>query len=243
MAEREAEELRAELERARRAIDASDELLSFAAHELKGPLHVLGLASHLIEARAGKGEPIEATTLDQIRRQVVRLTRLINQLLDVSRLRQDRLELLIEPLDAAELARAQVKQLAKERAADVSLAGADQPLPIRADRARAGELIGELLENALRSTNAGTRVTVTVAARRGGGAEVTVADAGPGVPEADRATLFDALPHGRSAPRKGPRQGLGLGLHVARAVARLHGGELVYRPGSPGSVFTLTLPA
>lgn len=243
MADRDGDSPEAELERARRAIAASDELLSFAAHELKGPLHVLGLAAHLIDSRVGKGEPVERTTVDQIRRQVVRLNRLIDQLLDVSRLRLDRIELSLEALDAGELARGQLAAIDPARAADVSLAGADRPLPIRADRSRAAAMLAELLENALRCTPPGAAIAITCAPRDGGGASITVADQGPGVPETERAMLFEISAARRPAARKSPRQGLGVGLHLARAVARLHGGELEYRPGAPGSTFTLTLPA
>src|SRR5258707_961705 len=84
-----------------------------------GTVPVLGMACHLIDARTGRGEVIDAATVEQIRRQVARLARLINQILDVSRARDRRLELAMERVDLAEIAVAAVAQVGPARAGDV----------------------------------------------------------------------------------------------------------------------------
>jgi two-component system, sensor histidine kinase len=216
-----------ELTEARRALHSSDDFLSFA--------------SHLIDARVSRGDQVERSTVDQIRRQVARLTRLINQLLDVTRVKQRRIELAVEPCDLSAIVRSAVDHLDPGRASDLTVRGVDRAVLVQADRTRAAEVAGELLENAARFTPPGTAITVELTADERS-ATVTVADAGPGIPEAERATLFDAVPHARSPARKSATQGLGLGLHIARALARLHGGELSYQPGTPGSIFRATFP-
>jgi len=212
-----------------------DAFLHFASHELKGPLHVLGLACHLIEARAAKGEKLEPGSVDQIRRQVTRLTRQINQLLEAGRIRQRRIELLVEEVDLAELANAALEHVDEARRRDVHLRA--EPSTVRADRARVTDAIEGLIDNALRFAPPGTPVEIDV--RDGSPSTVTVADRGPGVAAEALPQLF-ALAVGPEA-RRG-RIGLGLGLYLARSVARLHGGDLVYQANDPGARFTLSLP-
>jgi signal transduction histidine kinase len=224
----------------RRDLAALDELISYASHELKGPLHVLGLACHLIDARIGRGEKIETASVEQIRRQLNRLTRQLNELLDVGRLRQRRLELSRESFDLAEVVREAVGELNGPRVADVQLSAPSGPLAVRGDRARAAEIVAELIDNALRFTPDGTRIEVRLqgTARE---AIFSVTDEGPGVAEADRAGLFE-LASALHTTRKG-RVGLGLGLHLARAIARQQGGDVEFAPGvERGARFTLRVP-
>lgn len=227
-------------ERLRGQVTAADELLSFASHELKGPLHVLGMACHLIETRARRGQPVEESNLAQLRRQVARLARLINELLDYARAREGRLEMLREEVDLVAIARAAAHHAEETRPADLRIEAPAGEVPARADRQRIEEVVGQLIDNAVRYTPSGTRIEVKVEAGRQ--PTITVADRGPGVAAGDRAGLFE--PH---LPRRGAARptgrGLGLGLYLARAVARAHGGELEYAPGKPtGSSFTLRLP-
>ena len=227
-------------ERLRVQLRAADELLSFAAHELKGPLHVIGMACHLIETRARCGQPVEETNLQQLRRQVAKLARLINELLDFSRAREGRIELVREPIDLIEIARAAARHAAETRPADVRVEAPPGQLVVPADRIRVTEVIDQLVDNALRFTPSGTRIEVTVA----GGRQplVTVADRGPGVSPSERPKLFEPhIAHRGEARAAG--QGLGLGLHIAREIARLHGGDLEFSPVKPsGASFTLRLP-
>jgi signal transduction histidine kinase len=227
-------------EHALRAVADADELLSFAAHELKGPLHVIGLACHVIETRISRNERVDPAQIDQIRRQIVRFTRLINELLDLSRLRERRLELLVEPIDLVDVVRS-AAQVEPGRAADAKLDLPTPPLSVRGDRIRIAEIVAQLVDNAARYTPAGTPIEVTLASEPGQ-AVVTVADRGPGVPATDVPALFEPRTARGRTPSKG-RQGLGLGLHLARELARLHGGDLTYVPNTPsGARFRVTLP-
>ena len=225
---------------ARQLLARSDEILSLASHELKGPLHVLGMVCHLMESRASRGEPLDAASIDRLRRQVARLNRLINEMLDVSRAQEGRLALDMDELDLAVLVRdtlAPLRESSQPRAGDLR-ADLVESARLRGDRLRLGAVVYQLVDNALRFTPAGAAVRLDL---REGADEwvLTVADEGPGVPTEDQPLLFQrAL---RSGRRRGP-QGLGLGLYLSAIVARLHGGKLEFAPGTPGAVFSLHLP-
>jgi signal transduction histidine kinase len=225
-------------EQAREQLARSDEILSLAAHELKGPLHVLGMICHLLENRASRGEPLDPQTIDRLRRQVGRLNRLINQLLDASRAQEGRLELDLEEMDLADMVREELSVSDGGRRADVT-ARVPDTAPLRADRARLGEVVHQLVDNAIRFTPAGTPVRVSLEEERGGW-RLTVTDEGPGIRPTDRDDLFKRTV--RRDRRRGP-QGLGLGLYIAAQVVRLQGGELRFEPTLPmGSTFHLWLP-
>jgi signal transduction histidine kinase len=226
-------------EEAREQLARSDEILSLASHELKGPLHVLEMICHLLENRAARGEVLDAPTIERLRRQVGRLNRLINQLLDVSRAQERRLELDRDELDLAEMVREEVAQSDPARRADLQLA-LPPAAKLRADRTRLAEVVHQLVGNALRFTSAGTAVRIEVRQEERGW-QLTVADEGAGILPADRPDLFKRQV--RRDRRRGP-QGLGLGLFLSSVVARLHGGSLRFEPTAPtGATFHLWLPA
>ena len=114
---------------------------------------------------------------------------------------------------------------------------------VSGDPARLGQVLANLLDNARRHTPAGELVTVHVG-RRDGAATVDVTDTGPGVPPADRERIFDRLVRLDEA-RSADNGGAGLGLAIARGIARAHGGDLtcVDPPTDTGATFILTLPA
>lgn len=228
----------AELERLRGLLRRSDDLISLASHELKGPLHVMGMLCHLIETRTARAEPIDRATTERLRRQVARLNRIINQLLDATRAQEGRLQLELEPLDLAELVRERLRTVGDSRAADIQ-AELPKKAPLQADRARLVEVVHQLIGNATTFTEPGTPVRVSLRAD-GKDWVLTVADEGPGIAVADRTRLFERGV--RRDPKLGA-QGLLLGLYIAAHVARLHGGSLHFTPTEPrGATFTLRLP-
>jgi len=116
---------------------------------------------------------------------------------------------------------------------------AAQPVPIRVDVGRIEQIISNVLDNAGRFTPSGGTIRIAVGADSQ--AVVTIDDEGPGVPEADRERIFERLVRLNSA-RDRSSGGVGLGLSIARTLARAHGGELVCAAGPTGARFRLTLP-
>jgi len=237
-----------ERERLRRALARSDEILAVFAHELKGPLHVIGMICHLIETRAARAEAIDRATLERLSRQVQRLGRLIGGLLDASRVQDGRMVLDIDEVDLALLVRQQAQAAAGARAADLRLfVPGDARLP--GDAARLGAVVFQLVDNAARYTAVGTAIKVTLIVD-GDHLQLDVVDEGAGLSPAQAARLFSRAPgplrHGSTEDATEPGaggHGLGLGLYVAAAAVHLHGGTIAHTPGPRGGArFTVRLP-
>ncbi len=212
-----------------------DTVVGILAHEVRSPLTVLeGYASEL------DGDPAVAGSVGPaIRRAVARIEAVVDRLDDLRALDAGRLRLDAEVLD--------LDAVVQEVIDDVSGA-LDVPLRVEAlhvgaamvvaDRVRVGQVIENLVRNAARYTPAGHGILLIVS-RRGRWVEVAVHDDGPGIPP-DRVGLAFRK-YGRPDPRT---SGTGIGLYLARGIARAHGGDVAYRRRShrPGSVFTLRLP-
>jgi len=178
--------------------------------------------------------------LDTMAGQVRRLTKLADDLLDLSRLDAGRLQVETQPVDLGELAGAAVEEfagvaLASEHPLEYA---ADGGAAARGDPQRVMQIVRILLDNALAHTPPGTPVEVAVR-RADGRAEISVADGGPGIKNEDRSELFERFYRGESTKASGS----GLGLAIARELAELMGGriELKSKPGR--TVFSLVLPA
>ena len=171
--------------------------------------------------------------------QVRRLTKLADDLLDLSKLDAGRLHMETQPVDLASLAGAAVDEFAGvARASEHPLEFASNgAATARGDPQRVFQIVRILLENALVHTPPGTPVEVSVR-RTDGQAEITVTDAGPGISGEDRAELFERFYRGESTKASGS----GLGLAIAKELAELMGGriELDSKPGR--TVFALVLP-
>ena len=210
-----------------------------AAHELRTPL-----AGVQAVAEAATSPELDVEERDRLHllllRETRRAGRLVDDLLALARIDAG-IELRRDPVELVDLANAEaerVRLLAPER--DVTVVGA--PVTVPGDGARLAQVLGNLLDNARRHTPAGGRITVRVSA--GPVATVRVEDSGPGVPPADRERIFDRLVRLDEA-RTFDDGGAGLGLAIARGIARAHGGDLqcVAPEDGVGAVFELTLPA
>jgi signal transduction histidine kinase len=218
---------------------ARREFVANASHELRTPLFSLGGFLELMEDE----ELDEATRrefLDTMAGQVRRLTKLADDLLDLSRLDAGRLQVETQPVDLGELAGAAVNEFA-----GVALAS-EHPLEYaanggaaaRGDPQRVMQIVRILLDNALAHTPPGTPVEVAVH-RADGRAEISVADGGPGIKEEDRAELFERFYRGESTKASGS----GLGLAIAKELAALMGGEIEVESRPGRTVFSVVLPA
>lgn len=206
------------------------DLIANTSHELRTPITAL---QAVLENLVDGIEPPEPARLEAALAQTQRLARLVAQLLDLSRLESGVTQLDREQVDL----RGFIGQAVGEAALpdrDVKLT-TDVPrgLSITADPARLHQVLANLLDNATRHSPPGGEVAVT-AARNENGVRITVTDQGPGIPEADRARVFERfsrLDGGRDT-RAG---GSGLGLAIAREVVDLHGGRLFAEESARGS--------
>jgi signal transduction histidine kinase len=228
------------------AIRARDEFLSIASHELRTPLtpiriqmsHLRELAYEIVDRDK---ERAVRTGLALIDRQTRRLERLIDELLDVSRIMGDRLQLQLEELElveAIERVVAEVRQRSSEASAAVIQIEADEPIVGRWDRLRVEQVIDNLVSNAIKYGQ-GQPIHIRVE-RAGDDAVIEVQDGGIGVPPEDHDRVFGRFERAVSVRNYG---GLGVGLFIARQFIERMGGSIALRsePGQ-GATFTVALP-
>jgi signal transduction histidine kinase len=213
------------------------DLVSTVAHELRSPLtSVKGFTATLLAKWERFNDEQKKIMLETVNADADRVTRLIAELLDVSRMESGRLELRRLPVSLPQrVEKAFAGHVAAGQPADRFLLRVEEPLPeIWADPDKVDQVLGNLLENALR--HGGGRVHVTVE-RAGPGVAVTVVDEGPGIPPEVMARLFSKFWRG------GRRGGTGLGLYITKGLVEAHGGDIVAgRAPSGGASFRFTLP-
>ena len=215
-----------------------DEFLATAAHELKTPLAVVKAYAQLVQRRA----PAEAPALTVVQRQVDRMTRLVQHLLDASRLRLDLGDGAPERFDLARLTAEVVERLRTTDGAHTFQFVAPGPVPVEGDRDRIARVLQSLLDNAVRFSPGGGAVEARVLLA-GGEARVSVADHGVGIPVERQSRIFERYfrAHAGTPEDYG---GLGLSLDLSREIVSRHGGRIWFEstPGQ-GSTFHFTLPA
>ncbi len=242
--------LRTELERRVEELAASDrrkdEFLAMLAHELRNPMGAISNAVHLLEQTDDAA--IRSRAQQVLRRQVQHQARIVNELLDVSRISRGLIELHFEELDAAGLLRDAVEDyraaMERERIS-ISLHTSGGPLWVRADRTRLAQVVTNLLTNALKFTKPGGRVSVS--AQRSADRshiEIAVEDTGIGIDPELLPHVFESFSHGdRSLART--QGGLGLGLAIVKGLVDLHEGEVEVHSDGPGhgTAVRIKLPA
>jgi PAS domain S-box-containing protein len=239
------QELRTSEAALREADQRKDEFLAVLSHELRNPLGAIANSIYLLDHGTPGSEPVRrAQTV--IGRQTRQLSRLVDDLLDVTRISRNKIQLQFERMDLVQSARGAIQdQRGQFEAQDVRLdfAAPDGAVWVMADAARLTQMLGNLIFNAGKFTDPGGTVTLEVQAR-GTQATVAVTDTGIGMDEAMLGRLFQPFAQAdRSLDRS--RGGLGLGLALAKGLAELHGGTVsASSPGlGKGSRFLLTLPA
>ncbi|WP_404367933.1 ATP-binding protein [Corallococcus coralloides] len=233
----------------REAIAIRDQFLSMASHELRTPLTPLKATLDLLirqsESGARPTPERQRAVFERLTRQVDRLTRLIGDMLDVSRLQSGRFALTVAPMDLTALARdvmERVQVSRPERQGVLSLEVPDGPLVGRWDEQRLDQLLTNLVENALRYSPPGTPVRVRVR-EEDGQVRMDVEDRGIGIPEESLPQLFTPFFRARNATEH-YAGGLGLGLAICREIVERHGGRIQARSEGPGkgTCFTVWLP-
>ncbi|MFL5391824.1 MAG: ATP-binding protein [Myxococcales bacterium] len=218
------------------------EFLTVAAHELRTPLTPLSMYLQGIERRLARGLPIEPELVVKARRQVGRLSRLVEDLLDVSRLESGRLTLSRD--------RVALDQIVSEVVSDFRAAAPQHEIVLRrptrgvqamGDRERLEQVVVNLVQNAIKYSPQGGRVEVSVE-RNGSQARVTVTDEGIGIPKDEQRHIFERFFRAQNATTRN-YGGLGIGLYVSNEIVERHGGafEVVSEPGK-GTTFGFTIP-
>jgi signal transduction histidine kinase len=222
-----------------RAIAARDEFISIASHELSTPLTALSLQVQG-QLRAAEQDDAHRAQLEATRRMVARLAKLIQELLDISRISSGRIQLEREPLDLGVLVRegvARFEQQIAQSKTPVELA-VEEGVTGSWDRARLDQVVDNLLSNALKF-GAGRPIEIHVR-RSGSKARVEVRDHGIGIGRSDQSRVFERFERAVSRQRFG---GFGLGLWIARQVVEAHGGTIsVASVVGRGSTFVVELP-
>jgi signal transduction histidine kinase len=238
----------AELERSEAALRAAaqqkDEFLAILAHELRNPLAPLRTGLDLVIGAHRKSVPVAERTLAAMSRQLDHMVRLIDDLLDISRISRGVLELKRERVDLAEVVRSAIdsaRPFFERRGQSVSVEV--RTVQADVDATRVAQILGNLFHNAAKFTPEGGRIEVELV-RDDGCARIRVVDSGVGIPSGQLERVFDMFAR-LDRPAAAAEQGLGIGLALARRLAGLHGGELAATsPGDGfGATFTLTLPA
>jgi signal transduction histidine kinase len=236
-----AREVSVRKQEAETASRAKDEFLSTAAHELKTPVTAIkGHAQLLARWTSTSAEPRQARAIEVLDRQCDRLNRLVQELLDVSRVAQGRMEVSPEPLDLAQLAADVVEQL-QATTTRHRLTLTAEPATVNADPDRIGQVLTNLLSNAIKFSPASSEVDVRVWVADGR-AVVSVQDHGVGIPREKQARMFERFyrAHAGTAQDYG---GMGIGLHLSHQLVQRHGGDMWFTSAEgAGSTFSFSLP-
>ncbi len=227
-----------------RALEASRrELVAWVSHDLRTPLAGLRAMAEALEDQVVIDPRTVSQYHSQIRREVDRLTAMIDDLFELSKIHAGALRLTRRMVGLEDLV-AEVVASAEPvaRSKGVRLTGAAvRGLPVYIDSAEMGRALRNLVTNAIRHTPSDGVVDV-LAEAQGGMACVTVSDACGGIPPGDLPRVFDVAFRGESARTPGPQEGAGLGLSIARGIVEAHSGQIAVRNAGPGCQFLIRLP-
>ena len=243
-------ELRGMLLDAERARRQRDEFLAMLGHELRNPLGAISAAVQVLN-RVGSPAREASDMREMIERQAAHLTRLVDDLLDVSRVHSGRISLQREAADLNEIARQCLRACEGLVAAQrhrVTFAPSPEPLMVDADPVRIEQVVNNLLTNAIKYTPAGGEIWLSLAREPGEGeaeeqAVVRVRDTGIGIDPDMLVQVFEMFTQG-DRPLDRAQGGVGLGLTLVRRLVQMHGGTVAASSDGPGrgSTFEVRLP-
>jgi PAS domain S-box-containing protein len=228
----------------READQRKDEFLATLAHELRNPLAPIRNAVHVLRSR--DGTDTDARKLqDIIDRQIGQMARMVDDLLDVSRISRGKLELRKERVTLQEIIQGAVetsRPLIDQNQHQLEVVLPEKSLILDADLTRLSQIFANLLNNAAKFTETPGRIRLT-AEERGAEVIVTITDTGVGIAADQMANLFVLFAQGEGEPRR-PGGGLGIGLSLVKQLVELHHGRVTAKSGGPGrgSEFTVHLP-
>jgi two-component system CheB/CheR fusion protein len=221
-----------------------DEFLAMLAHELRNPLAPMRNVVELLQGAAGN-EALVRRLRETLDRQLAQLTRLVSDLLDASRISRGVLDLRLEDVELASIVEQAVE--ASRPAIDrgrhqLEVTAPEQPVVLRADRARLSQVLGNLLDNAAKYTPGGGRISLTVEPRDGEVA-ISIRDSGVGIAAGKLGEIFGMFTQLDRSPERA-QGGMGIGLALAKQLVEMHGGSIVAKSegAGKGSEFLVRLP-
>ena len=211
-----------------------------AAHEIKNALGPLAMTLQLAERQLLAGQPIPPADMAFAREQVRRLSRLVDDLMDLTRADLNLLAVRPRAVDLAAVVNDTVDTFRRGHTAPVSVELPAGALPVSIDDTRIHQVLLNLLENAARYSPEGTPIAIAVSAPAAAVVRVTVRDRGPGIAAAEQQRIFERFTRGAAAEGKG---GLGIGLYLCRTIMQRHGGAIgVDSTVGDGAAFWIDLP-
>lgn len=232
--------LRESEQRLKELIRQKDDFIGIASHELKTPVTSIKSYAELVQERLEKVGDGNTALLHRLNEQIDRLTHLINNLLDTTKISEGGMSFNFGSVDLSAVLREKIDEIASLGKHRIVLQAENLPL-VTADRERIGQVVTNLLSNAVKYSPDSTTVTVTAAAT-GNAVEVSVRDHGMGIPDADQKKVFDRF-FRVTANQRDTYPGMGLGLYISAGIIRRHGGIIGVqsKPGE-GAEFSFTIP-
>jgi PAS domain S-box-containing protein len=231
-------------EKLRAADRSKDEFLAMLAHELRNPLAPINNAAQLLP-RLIPDKPQTRQAIEIIQRQVKHMTRLVDDLLDVSRITQGKVNLRKEPTDLAQVLHAGIeltRPFIEEKGHAITITLPAEELTVVGDPARLAQVFGNLLNNAAKYTEEQGRIALS-AERQAEQAVIKVRDSGVGIPADLLPRVFDLFTQAEGTLERA-QGGLGIGLALVKSLVALHGGSVEAHSAGPGqgSEFVVRLP-
>jgi two-component system, OmpR family, sensor kinase len=235
--------LRVRIAELEQALQARDEFLSIAAHELRNPMHslLLQVSAAVQVARQLADSPL-IRRLERVQQIVDRYVKRASLLLDVGRMNATRQRPQVESVDFAQVVREVVESYTPEALFNRCTLQVDVPptLPGRWDRLGLEQIVSNLLSNAIKF-GAGSAINVSLRSVEGKSVELQILDRGIGIADADQERIFGRFE--RLFPQAGHPAGAGVGLWLVRGLVEAHGGSIsVHSAVAQGATFTVTLP-
>jgi signal transduction histidine kinase len=237
---------RARAEAALRVLDRrKDEFLAMLAHELRNPLAPISNSLHILSLTMAD-DPAVRRVVEMMERQVAHLVRLVDDLLEMSRINQGKIALRRELVELAVVVRTAVeasRPLIDAAGHRLSVSIPPDPITLHADPVRVAQVLENLLNNSAKYTPKGGEIALAVVPENGT-VRISVRDSGAGIPAELLPRVFDLFAQVEQAGRRSGGGGLGIGLTLVKSLVELHGGRVEARSEGPGrgSEFTAILP-
>jgi signal transduction histidine kinase len=223
-------------------IERDARFASDVSHELRSPLMTLSASVDILESRRDDFDERAQAAVDLLAAEVERFSQLVEDLLEMSRYDAGAVRLELDELRLAEFLMQAVGASSNGNRVPLEIDSELAAVVVQADKRRLARVIANLLDNARKYGDGATSVSVR---RIDDGVQIAVEDEGPGVPDEERALIFDRFARGGGAGRRGSGEGVGLGLALVAEHVRLHGGQVWVEEradGKPGARFVVELP-